>query len=187
MDVVLTRNWWAVLVRGIAAVLFGILAIVWPGLTIGVLVFLFGFYALLDGVLAIVAAVRAVGQHQSWVMLLVEGILGVVAGLIAFFYPGITALVLLYIIAFWAIVTGILEIVAAVSLRRAIANEIFLIIAGVLSVLFGILLIVNPGAGALSVVFVIGIYAIIFGISLIALAFRLRSHTPGGMMTARGA
>jgi uncharacterized membrane protein HdeD (DUF308 family) len=170
----LARHWWVMALRGLAAVLFGILAFVWPGMTLAVLVLLFGAYALVDGVLAIVAAIRGDVQHR--ITLLLEGIVGVLAGLAAFVLPGVTALVLLYIIAFWAIVTGVLEIVAAIRVRRAIANELGLIIGGVLSVLFGIVLIVAPGAGALAVVYLIGAYAIIFGVTLLGLAWRLREH-----------
>ncbi len=174
----LARHWWVIALRGVVAILFGILAIVWPGITLAVLILLFGAYALVDGILGIVAAFRGDSSHR--VLLLVEGIVGVLAGLVAFFWPGLTALVLLYIIAFWAIVTGVLEIVQAVRLRQVISNEIALIIGGILSVLFGIVLLVAPGTGALAVVLIIGVYAIIFGLALLGLAWRLREHSRGG-------
>ena len=167
-------NWWALLLRGIAAVLFGLAAIFWPGLTLYVLIIFFGAYALVDGVLAIVAGIRGTGGRR-W-LLLAEGVLGVLAGLVAFFYPGITALVLLYVIAFWAILTGVLKIVMSISLRREIENEWLMGLGGVLSVLFGVVLAVLPGVGLLSLVWLIGIYAIVFGVALIVLAFRVRSH-----------
>ena len=170
----LARHWWVIGLRGLAAILFGILAFAWPGITLTVLVFLFGAYALVDGVLGIVAAFRGDEHHR--VVLALEGIVGVVAGIVAFAWPLITALVLLYIIAFWAIITGVLEIIAAVRLRRTITNEFGLIIGGILSVVFGVILIVAPGAGALAVVFLIGAYAIIFGITLLGFAWRLREH-----------
>ena len=170
----LARHWWVIALRGLAAVLFGVLAFVWPGMTLAVLVLLFGAYALVDGILGILAAFRGDTQHR-WAMAL-EGVVSVLAGLAAFAWPGLTALVLLYIIAFWAIVTGVLEIVAAVRLRRALSNELGLVIGGVLSVLFGIVLLVAPGAGALAVVFLIGAYAIVFGLALLGLAWRLREH-----------
>ena len=177
----LARYWWVVALRGIAAILFGVLAFVWPGITLAVLVILFGAYALVDGILGLIAALRGETQHR--LALALEGVVSVVAGLVAFVWPGLTALALLYIIAFWAIVTGALEIFAAVRLRRIITNELGLIIGGVLSVLFGIVLLVAPGAGALAVVFLIGAYAIVFGIALLGLAWRLREHSqtaPGG-------
>jgi uncharacterized membrane protein HdeD (DUF308 family) len=170
----LARHWWLVGLRGLAAIVFGILAFVWPGMTLAVLVLLFGAYALVDGILDIIVGIRGDAPHR--IVLLVEGIVGVLAGLGAFLWPGLTALVLLYIIAFWAIVTGVLEIVEAIRLRRAISNEFGLIIGGILSVLFGIVLLAAPGAGALAVVFIIGVYAVVFGIALLGLAWRLREH-----------
>ena len=173
----LARHWWVIALRGLAAVLFGVLAFVWPGMTLAVLVLLFGAYALVDGILAIMVAVRGGTDHR--LIMGLEGVVGVLAGLATFVFPGLTALVLLYIIAFWAVLTGVLEVVAAVRLRRAITNEWGLIVGGVLSVLFGIVLIVAPGAGALAVVFVIGAYAVLFGITLLMLSWRLRSHAQG--------
>lgn len=173
----LARHWWVMALRGLMALLFGVLAFAWPGMTLAVLVLFFGAYALIDGILAIVVAVRGGTDHRLFIGL--EGVVGVLAGLATFAFPGLTALVLLYIIAFWAILTGVLEVVAAVRLRRIIRNEWGLIIGGVLSVLFGIVLIVAPGAGALAVVFLIGAYAVLFGITLLMLSWRLRSHRQG--------
>jgi len=170
----LARHWWVIALRGLAALLFGVLAFVWPGMTLAVLVLLFGAYALVDGILAIVVAARGGTDHR--LVMGLEGVVGVLAGLATFVFPGLTALVLLYIIAFWAVLTGVLEVVAAVRLRRAITNEWGLIIGGVLSVLFGIVLIASPGVGALAVVFVIAAYAVLFGVTLLMLSWRLRSH-----------
>jgi uncharacterized membrane protein HdeD (DUF308 family) len=167
-------NWWALLLRGIAAVIFGLAALFWPGLTLLVLVLFFGAYALVDGVLAIVAGVRGSGRRR-W-LLLAEGLLGILAGLVTFFYPNITAFVLLYVIAFWAIFTGILKVVMAISLRREIENEWLMGLSGALSVLFGILLAALPGVGLLSLVWLLGIYTIVFGVALIVLSFRVRNH-----------
>src|SRR2546423_1350819 len=171
----LTRHWWVLAVRGALAVLFGLLALIWPGITVLALVALFGAYCLVDGVIAIGTAlfggVAAAGR-RGW--LVVEGIAGVVAGIITFAWPGITTLVLLWLIAFWALVTGVMEIVAAIRLRRELQGEWLLIVSGALSVLFGILLIVWPASGALALITLIGIYALIFGVALIALGFRLR-------------
>ncbi|HSZ60152.1 MAG TPA: HdeD family acid-resistance protein [Terriglobales bacterium] len=168
----LARRWWALALRGVIAVLFGLLTFFIPGITLISLVLLFGFYAILDGIFDIVSAMKAPGHHWP---LLVEGIVGIVAGLVTFMWPAITAMVLVYLIAFWAILTGLLEIVAGIRLREVIANEMLLILMGVISTLFGILIIIFPGAGALAIIIWIGAYAVVFGIILIVLAFRLRS------------
>ncbi|HON68581.1 MAG TPA: HdeD family acid-resistance protein [Phycisphaerae bacterium] len=161
------------LIRGIAAIVFGVLAFFWPGITLLVLVLLFAAYALVDGVTAIgLAAVGRTGERAWWEMMLV-GILGVAAGIIAFVWPGLTAFVLLLVIAFWAIARGIFEIAAAIQLRKALTNEWLLILAGALSILFGVLLLFWPAAGALAVVWMIGIYAILLGVVSIALSLRL--------------
>lgn len=167
-------NWWALLIRGIAAVLFGLAALFWPGITLYVLVIFFGAYVLVDGVFAIAAGIRGSGG-RGW-LLLAEGVLGVLAGLVALFWPGISALVLLYVIAAWAIFTGILKVVMAISLRREIENEWLMILSGVLSVVFGVVLAALPGVGLLSLVWLVGIYALIFGVALIVLGFRVRGH-----------
>lgn len=178
----LARNWWALALRGVFAILFGILALIWPGVTLGALVILFGAYALVDGIFALVAAFRAAEAHQRWWPFVWEGLFGIAAGLIAFIYPGITALVLLYIIAFWAILTGIFEISAAIRLRKEIAGEWALGLGGLASLVFGILLVVYPGAGVLTVIWLIGAYAIAFGVLLLVVAFRLRGIGPGPVL-----
>ena len=169
-----TNNWWMFAVRGVAAVIFGILALIWPGQTLQALVLVFGAFALVDGIFAVIASIAALGTFDRWWAVLLEGMVGVVIGLLTFFWPNITALVLLYFIAAWALITGIFEIVAAIQLRRVITGEWMYILGGLLSIVFGVLLFVFPGAGAVSLVWVIGIYAILFGISEIILAFRLR-------------
>jgi len=172
----LSRNWWALALRGLAAILFGILAFAWPGITLFVLIVFFGAYMLVDGIFAIVAAVRAAGEEARWWLMLLEGVLGLVVGLVAFFWPGLTALALLYLIAAWAIVTGIMEIAAAIRLRREMVGEWALVLGGALSVLFGVLLVVIPArAGLLSLTWLIGAYAVVFGILLVVLAFRVRN------------
>lgn len=173
---ILGRYWWAVVLRGAMGIVFGLLALIWPDVTVLVLVVLFGAYALVDGVIALMAAIgggRTSSGSRGW--LAVEGVAGVVLGILTFVWPGVTALVLLWLIAAWALVTGVLEIMAAVRLRREIDNEWFLGISGALSIVFGILLAVWPAAGALTLVVLIGIYAIIFGIVLVVLGLRLRS------------
>ncbi len=170
----LGRHWWALALRGLAAVLFGLAAFLWSGITLAVLVILFGAYALVDGIFAVVAAVSTARQNEHWWALLIEGLAGIAVGVMTFFWPGITALALVYIIAAWALITGILEIVAAIRLREYIAGEWLLGLSGIVSVILGVLLMLHPGAGALAFVWLIGGYAIFFGILMIALAFRLR-------------
>jgi uncharacterized membrane protein HdeD (DUF308 family) len=175
MLAVYTGSWWAMVLRGIAAIAFGVLAFIWPRITLTALVFLWGAYALVDGIFAIGAGIKSHGEYKRWWLLLVEGILSVVAGVLAFIIPGITALVLLILIASWAIVTGAFEIGAAIQLRKQIKGEWLLALAGVASVIFGLALLINPYAGALAVVWIIGAYAIVFGVLLIALGFRLHN------------
>jgi uncharacterized membrane protein HdeD (DUF308 family) len=170
----LGRHWWAVGLRGLAAILFGVLALIWPGLTLVVLVALFGAYALVDGLMALAATVRAATRHRGWGLLLLEGSAGIAIGFLTFAWPGLTALVLLYVIAAWALITGVLELGAAVTMPRDVAHAGLLGLAGIASVIFGVLLVVFPGAGVLTVVWLIGAYAIVFGLLLLGLAFRLR-------------
>jgi len=176
MDVaLLARNWWLVALRGVAGIIFGILAFVMPGITLATLILLFGIYALVDGVLDVIAAVRGGRrQEERWWALLIEGLVGIAAGIVALARPGLTAVVLLYLIAAWAIVTGVFELVAAFRLRHRITGELWLALSGVASIVFGVLIAMFPGAGALAVVLWIGAYAIVFGALLLGLAFRLR-------------
>lgn len=171
----LARNWWTFTLRGIVAILFGILALIWPGITLLALIILFGAYAIVDGVFAIVAAIAGAARTRPWWVFVLWGVLGIAAGIFAFSYPGITALVLLYVIAFWAIVRGVMEIIAAIQLRKVITDEWLLILAGVLSIIFGTVLLVWPGAGALALLWVIGIASVAIGILLIGLSVRLKS------------
>jgi uncharacterized membrane protein HdeD (DUF308 family) len=170
-------NWWALAIRGIAGVLFGIIAIVWPGVSLAALTLLFGAWALIDGVIGLVAAVRAGRMHRPWWAFLLEGVTGILAAAATFMWPALTLLVLLYFIGGWAVVTGIFELIAAFELRRIIRSEWMLILAGIASIAFGVLLFVQPGAGALVIALWTGAYALIFGLLILALAFRVRSWT----------
>ena len=174
----LAQAWWLVLLRGIAGILFGMLAFVWPGLTLFTLVLLYGAYALADGVIAVIAAFTGSAKPLPTWWLIVVGLLGIAAGLLTFLWPGITTIVLILFIGAWAIAHGIFEIVGAIQLRKEIDNEWWLIAAGAMSVIFGLLVIAAPGAGALALIWLIGIYAIAFGILLVGLALRLRKHLP---------
>lgn len=170
----LTRNWWVVLLRGIAGILFGIGTMFAPGISLLVLVLMFGGYALADGILAIVSAIRGGGDDRWWVLLL-QGLAGLGAGVVTLLWPGITALALLYVIAAWALVTGGFELAAAIRLRRAINHEWLLALSGIASIALGVLLMMAPGPGALALVLWIGAYALVSGTLLTVLAFRLRS------------
>jgi len=171
----LTINWWSVLIRGLLAILIGIVALALPGVTVAALVFLFAGYAFVDGVVSIIGAVRAVAAKERWGSLLIEGIAGIAAGVITVLWPAITALTLIYVIAAWAIVTGVLEIAAAVRLRRHISGEWLLALSGVASVIFGVLVAAVPLAGALVLAVWFGAYELVFGTLLVALGFRLRA------------
>jgi uncharacterized membrane protein HdeD (DUF308 family) len=167
----LTRNWWLVALRGALAVIFGIVTLAWPGLTLLALIFLWGFYALVDGISSIALGAAVRGHRWSNVLI---GVVGVLAGLVAIFLPGETAVVLLVIIAIWAIVAGVVQIVGGIALRSAMPHAWFLIVTGALTLVLGVVLLFDPGAGALALVTTIAIFAIVWGISLIMMSFRLR-------------
>jgi len=181
----LARFWWAVVLRGVLAAAFGVVALIWPDITLRVLVLLFGFYALVDGLLALAAALiggRLARSRRGWLIL--EGVTGIAAGVFTFLWPGITALVLLYLIAVWAVATGLLEVVAAVALRRELHGEWLLALGGIVSIAFGVYLAVRPAEGAIAVVWLIGLYATVFGVALVTLGIRLRQLARGVGSTA---
>lgn len=169
------RYWWVLALRGLIAVIFGVAALAWPGLTILVLVVMFGAYALVDGIMAVIVSLQERSSLRSWWILLLEGIAGIIIGLATFRWPGITALVLLSLIAAWAIITGIFEIIAAFSGYGTVGQEWAIGLAGLLSIILGILLIARPGLGLLTIALFVGIYAIVFGILLIVRAFQFRA------------
>jgi uncharacterized membrane protein HdeD (DUF308 family) len=172
-----TGHWWALAIRGAIAILFGLAALLRPDIALQALILLFGAYALVDGVFAVVGVFGGTrGGTPRW-LLLIEGIAGILAGLIAFVLPGLTAVVLLYLIAVWAIVTGIFEIASAIRLRQEITGEWALIIGGALSVLFGVILaVIGPVAGLLSLIWLIGVYAVAFGILMLITSFQVRGR-----------
>jgi uncharacterized membrane protein HdeD (DUF308 family) len=180
MTFALAQNWWSLVIRGLVAILLGIVTFAWPGITVGALVLVFGAYALLDGVFSLIGAWRAGRAHERWGALIFEGIAGIITAAITVFWPAITALALVYIIAAWALVTGCLEIAAAVRLRQYISGEWLLVLGGIASIIFGIFAILLPLIGALAIALAIGVYATVFGVLLIALGFRLRSWMHGG-------
>jgi uncharacterized membrane protein HdeD (DUF308 family) len=175
MLTMLRKYWWTILLRGIIAIMFGIAAFVWPGMTILFLISLFGVYALLDGSISVIIGIEQYGQQERWWATLLQGIAGIIVGLLTFLWPQVTGLVLLFFIAAWAILTGLFEIMAAIRLRKVIVGEWLLGLSGVISVLFGITLFVHPAAGALAVIWVIGIFAILNGLLLIFLSLRIKS------------
>jgi uncharacterized membrane protein HdeD (DUF308 family) len=170
----MVRYWWVHAIRGVLAILFGVAAFVWPVLTLVALVALFGAWAFVDGIFALMTAVKCAGQPRWWAPLM-EGLTGILVGVLVFFWPEISAVALVYVIAVWAIITGFFEIITAIRLREEIQGEWLLALTGVLSVALGVLLAIAPGAGALGLVWAIGGFAMVYGILLIALAFRLRS------------
>jgi uncharacterized membrane protein HdeD (DUF308 family) len=174
---IMSRNWWSIVLRGVCAILFGAMAWVWPGITLSVLVLLWAGYTFADGILAIAGAFSG-SSTTPWWALLVIGLVSLFAAAFAFLFPGLTAVGLLYLIGFWAIVTGALEVVTAIQLRREIEGEFWLGLAGFASILFGAFLIMRPGLGALAVMWMIGTYAVAFGVLLVAHGLHVRSFTP---------
>ena len=170
----LARNWWLFLLRGLAAFAFGVLSLIWPGLSLVTLVLLFGAFALVDGVSALAAAVLGRGRAELKWWLVHVGLCGIGIGTATFEWPGLTALTLLYFIAGWIVATGLFQIVGAIELRKTIENEWWLILDGALSVLFGILLFAMPGAGALALIWLIAVFAIAIGVLMVGFAFKVK-------------
>jgi uncharacterized membrane protein HdeD (DUF308 family) len=187
MSTLLAQNWWAVALRGLCGIVFGLIALYVPGATILTLVLFFAAYMLVDGILGVVAAVRAAGRHERWGLLVLEGILNIAIGVIALVWPGLTALTFVFLVAAWAIVTGVLMVVAAVRLHPEYGRW-WLILSGVASLIFGVLLVIAPLVGLVVLTWWMAAYALFFGIMLLALAFRLRGRkdagTPLGAPTA---
>ena len=169
-----SRDWWVYAVRGIAAILFGIMALIWPAPTLAVLVLLFGAYAFVDGIALLVALVRGdvLARSHKWATGLM-GVLGIVVAIVTLVWPGMTALTLLYLVAIWAIGMGILQIASAIEFRREIDGEFFVVLGGIFSIVLGGLLVAFPGTGLLSLVWLVGFWAELFGFSSLGIAYRL--------------
>jgi uncharacterized membrane protein HdeD (DUF308 family) len=174
----LTAHWWIPVIRGAIAIIFGVVAIGWPGETIVVLVLIFGAFCVIDGVLAIITAIRYATHHEKWAVLFLEGIVGIIIGLLALSAPAAIALFFVAFVAGWAVITGIFEIIAAFRVRQSIASELFLLGAGVLSILLGVIIFLIPVAAVIAWAWMIGIYAIVAGAFLIVFGFRLRKLAP---------
>lgn len=174
MEVLTFRHWWALTLRGVVAILFGLVALFWPRLTLGALVVCFGAFALVGGIFAVLVALGDRGVHARWGALLIEGLVGIAIGLITFFWPFATALALLALIAAWALVTGVLELMVTAWTYRVMENAWILLLSGLASLLFGLVLIVLPNVGLLAFTWLIGIYALFFGVLLVSLSLRWR-------------
>jgi uncharacterized membrane protein HdeD (DUF308 family) len=172
----LARNWWLIAIRGIAAVAFGVTAFVWPGATVVVLIALFGAYALIDGISLLASLVRGdpAARRHAWAVG-VMGVLGILAAAVTFLVPGLTALSLVYVVGFWSIAVGVFQVAAAIRLRQEIEGELWLALGGIIAVLFGVYIVALPGAGLLSLIWLVGAWAIVFGIAHLVLAWRLRA------------
>lgn len=172
----LARNWWLLVLRGVLSILFGLVALLWPALTLFALVIMFGVYAIIDGIVAVMTGLGRAKDSSRWWVFFLEGLVSIGAGVAALVWPSLAALTLVLLIASWAVITGILEIAAAIRLRREINNEWLLGLGGLISVILGVVLFVQPAAGAIAIIWAIAIYAQIFGVLLIALGIRLRSQ-----------
>lgn len=169
-----TRAWWSLALRGVFALLFGLAALFMPSATLAALVLLFGVFALLDGAVAIGALIAGVSVRPWWALLL-GGVLSVAAGVVSLAWPGITAVALLYLVAFWSLARGVFHIAAAIQWRKELSGEWLLALDGVISIIFGVVLLLQPGAGMLALLWLLGVFAIIAGVTLIVVGFRLRS------------
>jgi uncharacterized membrane protein HdeD (DUF308 family) len=175
MSALLAKNWWAVALRGVFAIIFALIAFFWPGATLLSFAIFFSAYMLVDGVFGIVSGIRAASNNQRWGLLILEGLLNILVGVIAFLMPGLTIVFFVTLMAVWSLVTGILMIVAAFRLNPEYGRG-WLVFSGIVSVLFGVALLIAPLVGAVVLTWWLGAYAMFFGIALVVLAFKLRSH-----------
>jgi uncharacterized membrane protein HdeD (DUF308 family) len=168
--------WWSFLFRGVLATLFGLAAIFLPGITLEVMAILLGLFLVIDGLISFLVSMHGRGRGLKGGPLLLEGLIGIAVGIFTFVWPSMTVLAVVLIIGFWAMVTGVLEIIAAVILRHEIEGEWLLGLCGIISILFSVALFVNPGVGAVAIIWLIGVYALLFGVAMIFLGLRLRKH-----------
>jgi uncharacterized membrane protein HdeD (DUF308 family) len=171
----LSQNWWLVLLQGVLSVVLGMLALVWPGVTLGVVLVLWGLFTLLNGVVDVFAALGAAGSHRSWGWRLAGGLVGILAGLVILRWPGLSALFALYLVAIWAIILGPVRIVGAIADHDALPHAWIVALAGTVSVLFGIAMFAWPGVGLLTLIYLVGSYAIVYGLITCVIAFRVHS------------
>lgn len=185
MNELLSRSWWALALRGVAAIVFGALALMWPDLTLFVLIALFAAYALIGGIVSVVGALKNRKSDEDWWMLFLLGLVGIGAGVIAVVHPALSLLLLVLVIAAYALITGILDIAIAIRLRKVLRNEWLLVLSGITAIVFGVLAFLFPDAGALAVVWLISLYALITGALLLALAFSIRAKVKPGTTERR--
>ncbi len=185
MSDLLVRSWWVLALRGVIAVVFGLLALMLPGITLFTLIALFAAYALLGGAASVFGAIRSRRADEDWWLPMLLGIIGIGVGIVAFLHPGLTALILVLLIGANALVTGVLDVVAAIRLRKTIKDEWLLALSGVLSIVFGALVFLFPGAGALALIWLISLYALLTGVLQLGLAFRLRSSAKSAIQVER--
>ena len=175
MLALLARNWWLIAIRGIAAIAFGVIAFLWPNVTVVVLIALFGAYALIDGISLLASLVRGdpAARRHGWTVGAI-GVIGILAAVVTFLWPNLTALTLVYVVGFWSIAIGVFQVAAAIRLRQEIEGELWLALGGVLAILFGLYIVVFPGSGLISLIWLVGAWAILFGIANLVVAWRLR-------------
>lgn len=176
-------NWWMLMFRGLAALFFGMLALFMPGITLLTLIMLFAIYAFVDGAINVATALQNRDTYQRWWVTMLQGSFSILAGIVTVLWPRLTGLTLLYLIAIWALMTGVFEVIAAFELRKAIDNEWILGLSGILSIAFGSMMLFSPFSGAVAVVWIIGIYAMLFGAMQVSLAFRLRGYSDNPLIS----
>ncbi|HEY7127778.1 MAG TPA: HdeD family acid-resistance protein [Ktedonobacterales bacterium] len=180
-----TTSKWSLIARGVLAILFGFLVWVWPGLTLLVFTFMFGIFAIAGGIFALISAIRSTESNKYWWVLAIAGVVSIIIGILSFVWPGKTAILILYLVGIWAVITGILEIIAAFRSRESATNEWLLVLGGVISIVFGVILMALPGIGLLALLWFVGLWAVVYGIVEIVHAFT--RHEPAAQVSAQTA